>query len=708
MRLSRLAALALLGPLGSCSWMSGLPPARDLRYPATPAGNTVDVLHGTAVADPWRWLEDEKSPEVQRWMVEQDRLARQVLAVLPGREALAARARELLYVEEMGLPVKRGARLFSLKRGAGQEKSALWVRDGAGPERVLLDPNGWSKDGTVSLGGWTPSWDGRRVAYQVKPNAADEATLRIVDADSGRISEVDVIPGAKYASPSFTPGGEGFYYTWIPTDPAIPAAERPGHQEVRYHRIGSDPRKDLTIRERNGDPTTFVHAELSRDGHWLFLLVDHGWSATDVWFRDHRRGPGEPFRPLAVGRKAIYSPVAFRDRFYLRTNDGAPRWRVLEIDPARPDPDAWQVRVPEGEGTLEAFDVVGGRLALLWMERASSRIELRALDGKPGRDVALPALGTASLPSGEEEGDEAYFSFESFTAPTEIHALSVATGEARLFFRPSVPIDPARYEVEQVRYLSRDGTEVTMFLVRARGLRPSGDAPVLLYGYGGFQVPMLPSFAPRIFPWLDRGGLYAVPNLRGGNEYGERWHEGGMLLQKQHTFDDFVAAAEWLVKSGWTRPGRIAIRGGSNGGLLVGAAMTQRPELFGAVLCGVPLLDMVRYHLFGSGKTWISEYGSADDAEQFRALHGYSPYHRVEPRTRYPPLLLLSADHDDRVDPMHARKFAAAVQAATTGGPVLLRIERSAGHGGADLRKALVEQVADENAFALAALGARP
>jgi len=341
------------------------------------------------------------------------------------------------------------------------------------------------------------------------------------------------------------------------------------------------------------------------------------------------------------------------------------------------------------------------------MVRAANRLELRDLDGRRLRHIPLPTLGTASLPSGEEEADEAYFSFESFTVPPEVHAFSVAGGEPRLLFRPRLPLDAARYLVEQVEVRSRDGTPVSMFLVRGRELRPDGQVPVRLSGYGGFNVPVLPTFSAGIYPWLERGGMAAFPNLRGGGEYGEAWHEAGMLDRKQNVFDDFAAAAEWLARSGWSRPGRIAVRGGSNGGLLVGALLTQRPELFGAALCAVPLLDMVRYHRFGLGQAWVPEYGSADDPAQLRTLHAYSPYHRVVAGQAYPPLLLLSSDHDDRVDPLHARKFAAAVQAASRGGPVLLRVERNAGHSGADLRRAAAEQEADATAFAFQALGVR-
>jgi prolyl oligopeptidase len=676
-----------------------------LRYPESRRVETSDVLHGVRVADPYRWLEDVGAPEVQRWMTAQDALARAELARLPERAAIAERAKALYYYEAMKLPVPRGGRVFYERRAADAEKAVLAVRAG-GLERVVLDPATWSKDGTVSLGGWTPSWDGRRLAYQVRPNNSDEAELRVLDVETGAASAIDVIPGAKYASEvAWTPGGDGFYYTWVPPAGSVPTAERPGFAEIRFHRLGTDPAKDRVVRERTGDPTSFLSATLSRDGRWLAATVSHGWSSTDVWFKDLARRDAAEWTPLVVGRKAIAYVWPYRDAFYVLTNDGAPRWRVMRVDPARPAFEAWRELVPEGEATIESFAIVGGRLALSLMEKATSRIAIHALDGTKAADVALPALGKASTLSGDEEADEAFFTFESFTYPQEVRSVKIPTGDSRLVFRPKVPVDPERFEVEQVFYPSKDGTKVSMFVVRAKGAKPDGAAPTLLYGYGGFQQPILPSFSPRVYAWLERGGVYAVPNLRGGNEYGEAWHEAGMLLAKQNTFDDFVAAAEWLVAAGWTKPGRLGIYGGSNGGLLVGAAMTQRPELFGAVICAVPLLDMVRYHLFGSGRTWVAEYGSAEDPAQFRALHGYSPYHHVVAGTRYPPLLLLSADADDRVDPMHARKFAAAVQAATTGGPVLLRVERNAGHGGADLRREEVQKTADMLSFARAALG---
>lgn len=663
------------------------------------------TVQGVEITDPFRWLEDAGTPGVQAWMKEQDGFTRARLSHLPERAAIATRLKELFYIDSVSAPRHRKGRYFLSRRYATKEKSIVtWKEGKKGEERVLFDPNTWSADGSVSLGGWQVSWDGKNVAYKVTKNNSDEATLHVMDVASGKRSDVDVIEGAKYAHAAWTPSGDGFYYVWLPTDPAIPTIERSGYAEIRFHKLGEDPGKDRIIHEKTGDPTRFLGVDLSKDGHFLLLSVFHGWSSSEVYFRDLRK-PGKQAvdRPLAVGGSAHYTVESYKDRFYVHTDEGAPRYRVFEVDPGRPERAAWKEIVPERpDATLDGVSIIGGHLALSYLKDASSRVEIHTLDGKLVRELPLPGIGTVGGPSGLPDEDEAYFSFESYTSPQEIHATSIKTGKTELYTRVAVPVDPSPYTVDQVFLPSKDGTRISMFIVRRKDLKRDGSSRALLYGYGGFQTSQTPAFAASIYPWLERGGVYAVANLRGGGEYGEAWHRDGMLLKKQNGFDDFAAAAEYLVREGYTRSGRLAIQGGSNGGLLVGAVLSQRPELFGAVVCSVPLLDMVRYHLFGAGKTWISEYGSADDPEQFKALYAYSPYHHVKPGTKYPAVLLLSADSDDRVDPMHARKFAAALQAASTGGPVLLRIERNAGHGGADLIKAAVEKGADQYAFLLA------
>jgi prolyl oligopeptidase len=685
---------------------SAAAPSASVAYPSTRRVDQVDDVRGVRIADPYRWLEDEKSDEVRRWVQDEDALARGYLAKLPGREAMAARFKDLFYVERAGTPRHFGNRWFFPRRDAGKEKFTVYWREGrGGPDKVLLDPAAWSADGSVALGVWRVSWDGRKVAYGVNRNNSDESTIAVMDVATGKKSDVDVIEGGKYADPSWTPAGDGFYYTWLPAPDAVPTADRPGYAEVRFHKLGTDPKSDKVLRERTGDPKSFLTADLSKDGRWLVLRIDHGWSHTDLEVMDLRARKPE-WKPLVTGRDAIYSAVVDRDRFFVRTNEGASKYRVFRVDPAHLERDRWTEIVPERkDATLEDFGVVGHELMLGYLKDVVSQVELHDEDGKLVRAVDLPTIGSAGGMSGNPDDDLAYYAFESFTYPDEIFETSVKTGKTTSWYKLKVPVDPSKYVVEQLFATSKDGTRVPFFVVHAKEMAKRGDAPTILYGYGGFQIAQSPFFASSIFPWLERGGVWAVANLRGGSEYGEEWHRHGMRHEKQNVFDDYFAVAEELAKQGFTRPEKLVAMGGSNGGLLVGAAITQRPDLFRVALCEVPLLDMVRYHLFGSGKTWIDEYGSADDADDLKALLSYSPYHHVRQGVKYPSTLLLSADSDDRVDPMHARKFAAELQWASSGGPVLLRVEKHSGHGGADLVKASVEKLADEYAFALEQMG---
>jgi prolyl oligopeptidase len=460
------------------------------------------------------------------------------------------------------------------------------------------------------------------------------------------------------------------------------------------------------VREPTRDPTTFQSVNLSKNGRWLVATVQHGWVATDVYFRDTKDGPSASWKTLVAGEKHLYFTHTYGDRFFVFTDENAPNYRILEIDPKKPERASWKEIVPERkDAAIDAASVVGRRLAITYIKDVASTLEVFELDGKKAYDVALPAPGYASEVVGVEDEDEAYFTFESLVHPPEIHKLSMKTGKTDVVYRTSIPVDPSRFTTTQLFATSRDGTKIPMFVLAPKDLPLDGRAPTLLNGYGGFSVTLGPKFSTMAFPWLEHGGVYVVANLRGGGEYGENWHRAGMRRNKQNVFDDFIASAEFLIAKGYTRPDKLVIHGRSNGGLLVGAAMTQRPELFRVALCGVPLLDMVRYHRFGSGKTWIEEYGSADDPNDFKTLYGYSPYHHVKQGTRYPSLLLLTADSDDRVDPMHARKFGALVQQATTGGKVLIRVEPNSGHGGADKVKSLVDERADVYAFALSEIG---
>lgn len=678
--------------------------------PATRRGETVDTLFGVAVADPYRWLEDARDPEVVAWMAAQNAHAEAALDALPGRTALAARLRALAYADEVSAPIRRGGRWFYVRRHADREKAIVYWRAAEdGPERVLLDPHTMAGD-NISLGTWVPSWDGRQVAYAIRENNADEATLYVMEVESGVVSAVDVIAGAKYASPQWTPDGRGFYYTWLPVDDRIAVAERPGHAEVRFHVIGEDPAKDAQVHPALGDPTRFISPALSRDGRWLFLYKWHGWSSVAIELRDLSDAAWTDFRPFFASDDSQAYVIAWDGYFTIATNEGAPRWRVYRTPYEAPARDQWvEVVAEQADAVIDGVQVIGGHLVLSLLREAASAMEIRTLDGKLVRAVALPGIGSAGGMSGEPDSPDAFYAFEGYTTPRRIYRTRVDRDETSLWAEVKLPFDASRFAVERTAYTSKDGTRVSMFVVARKDLPRDGSTPFVLYGYGGFQVSLTPEFSSTLVPWLEAGGGYAVAHLRGGGEYGEDWHRAGMREQKQTVFDDYHAAAEHLIAEGYTRPERLAAYGRSNGGLLVGAAMTQRPELFGAVVCGVPLLDMVRFHLFGSGQTWTSEYGSAEDASLFAALYAYSPYHRVEPGVAYPATLFLSADNDDRVDPMHARKMAAAVQHAVAGRvPVLLRIETEAGHGGADRTAQRVDEATDVWAFLMARLGVAP
>jgi prolyl oligopeptidase len=679
------------------------PRAPAFDYPPTRRLETIEKLHGVSVSDPYRWLEDGGSSEVKSWLAAQGAYARKALDALPERAALVRRFHELFYIERVHTPVKRGRRYFWEKREKTAEKEALYVRDGVkGTPKVLLDPNTWSPDGSISLGVWSPSHDGRYLAYGVKKNNSDEATLEIIEVATGK--KFERIPGAKYAwNVEWTPKNDGFYYVRVPPlGGAVTVADRPGLAAIRYHELGKDPEKDPVVREPTRDPTTFHSVTLSKNGRWLIATVQYGWVSTDLYLKDLRQGPDAPFTTLVAGKKNLFFAQPCDDRILVFTDENAPNYRILSIDPRKPAREHWKEIIPERkDAAIDMFELAGRRIALTYVKDVASTLEVFELDGKKAYDVPLPGPGSASGVVGVEDDDEAYFSFESLVTPPEIHKLSMKTGKTEVVHRTSVPVDPSRFTTSQVFATSRDGTKIPMFVLAPKGVAMDGGAPTILNGYGGFSAIIGPKFSSMAYPWLENGGVYAVANLRGGGEYGENWHRAGMRHNKQNVFDDFIASAEFLIQKGYTRPDKLVIHGRSNGGLLVGAAMTQRPDLFRVVLCGVPLLDMLRYHQFGSGKTWIQEYGSADDAEDFKTLYAYSPYHHVKEGTRYPSLLLLTADSDDRVDPMHARKFGALVQHASTGGKVLIRVEMNSGHGGADKVKSLVEERADAYAFAL-------
>ena len=676
-----------------------------MSYPETKREDVTDTLHGVQVADPYRWLEDVKSPDVQAWMSAQHDFTQAYLNDLPTRDWLTRRFTELYYIDAVGTPQRAGDRFFLYRRNAQQEKYVLYWKQGIdGEEKLLIDPNSWTN---ASLGGISPSDDGKYLAYKIQENNADEATLHVMEVETGADLKPDVIEGAKYAWPSWTPDNKAFYYTWLPTDESIPAMERPGFAEVRLHTLGSDPATDKIIIEKTGDPQKFIGASISREGKYLFNYEQRGWTSTDISYRPLDGKHEDTWVPIAKGLDAQFDATVWKDQLYIHTNWEAPNWRVLKVSMEDPTLEKATEIIPESsDAVLKNVSIIGGKLALTYMEKAHNQLKVHDLAGKHLHDVALPGIGASGGLSGEPDAEEAFFTFASFTTPNQIYQTNISTNETSLWASIQVPIDPSPYSVEQVFYDSKDGTKVSMFIVQRKDAPRDGSTPFILNGYGGFNVSMTPYFRASIYPWLEAGGGFAVANLRGGGEYGESWHKDGMLLKKQNVFDDFVAASEFLIQSKYTSKEKLAIRGGSNGGLLVGAAMTQRPDLFGAVICAVPLLDMVRYHLHGSGKTWVPEYGSAEDADQFAVLHAYSPYHRVTPKTDYPATLFLSADSDDRVDPLHARKMVAALQHVDTDGePLLLRIEANAGHGGGGKVSKWVAQDVDTYSFLMKQLG---
>jgi prolyl oligopeptidase len=689
------------------------PPARPAHdYPPTQRDDVAEQIHGVTVHDPYRWLEDPTKPDVQAWMKAEDGYARAHLAQLPNRDALAQRFAEVFYFDAVSTPEHRGNRFFFTRKHKDKEKAIVYWKQGeTGAEKVLLDPNTWSTDGSASVRGFWPTGDGRFVAFHKSEHNADETTTGVIDVTSGKLLP-DSLVGTKYGAASWAADGKGFYYIWVPpASDQVSVADRPGFAQVRFHALGTDQAKDPVIHDATKNPQTFINAQASRDGHWLFVDIQHGWNSTDIYFKDLRK-PKAGWTTLVEGLPAIFTVSDFHDTFYVHTNDGAPRYREYAVDPRQPARAAWKEIVPEGDATLESAGVFGGALVLNYLRNAASEVEIHDLHGAFVRKVEIPALGSVAGFSGRGDEDDAYFSYTSFTEPQVIYKTSIKRGTVAEWARIKLPIDTSQFMTEQVKYPSKDGTQITMFLVHKKGAVKDGKTPVFLTGYGGFNVPVLPGFVSSRSSWaahavwMEHGGMIAVPNLRGGAEYGEEWHKAGMLLEKQHVFDDFEGAARWLESTGWTSRDKMAIAGGSNGGLLVGAALTQAPELFKAVVCEVPLLDMVRYHLFGSGKTWIPEYGSAEDTAQFQALFGYSPYHHVTQGVAYPAVLMSSADHDDRVDPLHARKMTAALQSASSSdAPIWLRIQTNAGHAGVDQVKAKIELAADTYAFLMWQLG---
>lgn len=663
---------------------------------ATRTDNVMDILHGVEIVDPYRWLEDQNSAETRTWLDAENKYTRSILNALAGRNEIKQRLEQLSRIDVVGFPFARGGRYFFSKRSSNQDLFVIYMRKGLkGEDEVLLDPHPMSPDHTVSVGLRDVSKDGTLLAYQVREGGADETTIHFMDIDS-RKNLADQMPKGRYFSISMMRDKSGFYYSRL---------EKEGPR-VYYHPMGTDLSTDKEIFGEGYGPDKIIGAAVSDDGRYLLINVFHGSAGqkTEVYFQDLvKKGP---IVTVVSDLDARFSPAIAGDHLFLQTNLSAPNGRVFDVDLRKPLRENWREVIPEGKAVVNGFSPVGGKLFVNYLENVRSVVKVFEPNGTYVRDISFPTIGSVGGVSGDWDRDEAFYLFTSFHVPTTIYRYDVKTGKQEEWSRLNVPIKTDEFEVKQVWYDSKDGTKVPMFVVHKKGLRLDGSHPTLLTGYGGFNASLTPGFSSRAAFWVERGGVYALPNLRGGGEFGEEWHRAGMLGKKQNVFDDFITAAEWLIKNGYTNPSRLVIQGGSNGGLLVGAALTQRPDLFRAVVCGYPLLDMVRYHKFLVAKFWVSEYGSSDDSNQFRYLHAYSPYHHVKQGTKYPALLMVSGDLDTRVDPLHARKMTALLQSTMSlDRPVLLHYNTKAGHSGGLPLTRLIEDLTDEMSFLFWQLG---
>ena len=682
--------------------------AQTPRYPPARTADVVDDYHGTKVRDPYRWLEDPDSAETRRWIEQQNELTDAYLAQIPAREGILQRLRRLWNYPKYGAPFRKGGRYFFFKNDGLQNQSVLYKQPSrSGDPEVLLDPNLLSQDGTVAVSTLGVSEDGHLLAYGTSASGSDWEEFHVRDVATARDLN-DHLRWIKFSGVSWTHDGAGFFYSRYPepsaTDKALTGVNR--FQKLYYHRLGRGQEEDILVYERPDEPDWGFSADVTDDGRYAVL---HVWLGTDrrnrVYYLDledakHPRVTGQVARLLddfdaSYGFVGNDGPL-----FYFLTDLDAPRKRVVAIGTRHPERARWREIIPQGDDVLETVRIIHDAFVANYLHDAHSQLRLFALDGRPQKSLELPALGSVVSISGERRDDEMFYAFTSFLYPTTIFRYDFKTGETSVFKGPAIDFDPSSYETTQVFYRSKDGTRVPMFITHRKGLKLDGSNPTYLYGYGGFNISLTPSFSVSILVWLEMGGVYAVPNLRGGGEYGEEWHQAGMHEKKQNVFDDFIAAAEYLIAAGYTSPAKLAIGGGSNGGLLVGVAMTQRPDLFAAALPAVGVMDMLRFHRFTIGWAWVTEYGSADSASQFPYLYAYSPYHRIRPGTCYSATLVTTADHDDRVVPGHSFKFTAALQAAQgCAKPVLIQIETKAGHGAGKPTSKIIEEQADRWAF---------
>jgi prolyl oligopeptidase len=707
----RSAAAFLLLPLAACTISdpavetpsAATPGVPALAYPETRRETVVETQFGEAVADPYRWLENDvrNDPAVRQWVTAQNQVTEGYLSTLPARDAFRERMRQVYNFERFGIPEKRGNRYFYTRNSGLQNQSVLYVRDGLnGAPRMLIDPNTWSQDGATALAEWEPSKDGRRIAYTVQEGGTDWRIVHVLDAETGQVLS-DELRWVKFSGLSWAQDGSGFYYSRFPEPAAGQQFQSTNQaQAVYFHRIGTPQGEDRLVYSQPDRPALSNNAEVSDDGRWLIVSSSEGTDARyDIALIDLTRPNAQP-RRFITGLEHDWTYIGNSgSTFYWRTNNGAARQRIVATDIASP---TLQIRelVGEDAATLTDASIVGNRLIASYLVDAKTEVRTYDLDGRRIGRVELGGIGTAGGFSGDASSPETFYSFASYNRPPTIYRYDSRTGETSVFAQPELSFDPANYEVSQVFYASKDGTRVPMFLIRRRDLDTSRPQPTLLYAYGGFNIPSVPAFQPRWLTWVDMGGVLAVANIRGGGEYGQAWHDAGRRANKQNVFDDFIGAAEHLIAQGVTTNRQLAIEGRSNGGLLVGAVINQRPDLFAAALPGVGVMDMLRFNRFTAGRYWTDDYGFPDREADFRILRAYSPYHNIRANVRYPAVLVTTGDTDDRVVPGHSFKYIAALQAAETGpAPKLIRIETRAGHGSGKPTEMQIEEYGDMYAF---------
>lgn len=685
-----------------------------LEYPVSKQVSQMDDYFGTPVADPYRWLEDDvrNSGEVRAWVESQNSLTFSQIKQLPYRKEIKARLTKLWDYEKFGTPFKRGQRYFYFKNNGLQNQNVLYKLQSLGDEpTALIDPNQWSADGTNALGGLEFSDDGKLLAYGVQKAGSDWRTWEVMEVESGKKLS-DELNWIKFGSVSWTKDSKGFFYSCYDEPKSDEKFQGLNlGQKVYYHRIGDPQSKDQLVHENQENPKYGFLPEVSEDGKYLVITV---WQGTDDRYRVLYRSledPNSKLTPLIKGFENEYSFLGNDgSKFYFKSDFNAPKKCILLIDTLHPEPGHWKVIVPESDDSMESAGIVGDNFIVQYLQDAKSQVKLYDLGGNYTREVKFPGIGTASGFGGRRDQHETFYSFSSFNQPPSVYRYNLKSGKSNLIREAKVDFNPDDFVVKQVFYKSNDGTQVPMFIAHKKGLTLNGENPTLLYAYGGFNISLTPSFSISRLQWMEMGGIFAMPNLRGGGEYGKAWHKAGTKTKKQNVFDDFIAAAEYLIAKGYTSADHLGIQGGSNGGLLVGACMAQRPDLYGACLPAVGVMDMLRFHKFTAGRFWVDDYGSSEaSAEEFNALFAYSPYHNLVDGVEYPPTMVTTADTDDRVVPGHSFKFAARLQAAQAGpNPVLIRIETKAGHGAGKPTAKIIEEYADQWAFLAKHLGLTP